>query len=154
NPTLPNGTSCNDGSLCTQTDTCQAGVCTGGNPVVCTASDQCHGVGVCNATSGACSNPSLPNGTACNDGSPCTQTDPCQAGVCTGGNPVVCAPMDQCHAVGFCDPANGTCSNPFLPNGTACSDGNACTQNDTCQVGVCTSGPPVVCTASDQCHGV
>ena len=38
------------------------------------------------------------------------------------------------------------------PNGTACSDGNACTIGDTCQSQVCTPGTPVTCTASDQCH--
>ena len=40
----------------------------------------------------------------------------------------------------------------FDLNGTACNDGNACTTGDSCQAGVCVSGSPVVCTASDQCH--
>ena len=56
-PNAPNGTACNDGNACTQTDTCQAGVCAGANPVVCTASDQCHVAGTCNPTTGVCSNP-------------------------------------------------------------------------------------------------
>jgi MYXO-CTERM domain-containing protein len=146
------GSSCNDGNACTQTDTCQAGVCTGGNPVVCTASDQCHGVGVCNTSTGLCSNPSLPNGTTCSDGNACTQTDTCQAGVCTGGNPVVCTPSDSCHFAGTCSPATGVCSSPPVPNGTVCNDGNGCTQTDTCQSGICAGGNPVVCTPSDQCH--
>ncbi|MBI3391542.1 MAG: hypothetical protein HY027_27730 [Deltaproteobacteria bacterium] len=34
------GASCDDADACTQTDTCQAGTCTGSNPVVCTALDQ------------------------------------------------------------------------------------------------------------------
>jgi hypothetical protein len=38
------------------------------------------------------------------------------------------------------------------PNGTACSDGNACTATDACQSGVCTGSNPVVCAASDACH--
>ena len=33
--TAPDGTACDDGNACTQTDTCQAGVCTGGAPVAC-----------------------------------------------------------------------------------------------------------------------
>ena len=45
-------------------------------------------------------------------------------------------PLDQCHAAGVCNPATGMCSNPNRPNGTACTDGNACTQTDTCQAGV------------------
>ena len=40
------------------------------------------------------------------------------------------------------------------PNGTACNDGNACTQADVCASGSCASGSPVVCTAIDACHDV
>jgi streptogramin lyase len=152
NTASPNGTPCSDGNACTQTDTCQAGACTGGNPVVCTAQDQCHVAGTCNPANGTCSNPNAPNGTVCSDANACTQTDTCQAGVCTGANPVVCTAQDQCHVAGTCNPANGMCSNPNSPNGTPCSDTNACTQTDTCQTGVCTGGNPVVCMAADQCH--
>jgi len=148
----PNGTSCADGDACTQTDTCQGGVCTGANPVVCTAQDQCHVAGVCNPTTGACTNPAAPNGTTCADGDACTQTDTCQAGACTGSNPVVCAAQDQCHVAGTCNPASGVCTNPAKANGSTCNDGSACTQTDTCQAGTCTGANPVVCTAQDQCH--
>ena len=98
----PNGTACDDGNACTQTDTCQSGTCTGSNPVICTALDPCHDSGVCYTGTGVCSNPAKPDGTACDDGIVCTQTDACQAGVCVGtaiscddGNPCTddaCAP--------------------------------------------------------------
>jgi len=149
-----NGTSCNDGNACTQTDTCSAGTCTGSNPVRCTASDQCHDVGSCDPATGACSNPARVDGTNCNDGNACTQTDACLAGACAGGNPVQCTASDQCHSVGTCDPATGTCSNPAKVDGTSCNDGNACTQTDACVAGACAGGNPVQCTASDQCHSV
>jgi len=152
NPPSPDGTTCNDGNACTRTDACLAGVCSGRNPVTCTASDQCHAAGTCDPGSGACSNPALPNGTRCDDGNACTQSDSCQAGACAGSNPVSCTASDQCHTAGACDPASGTCSNPPAPNGTRCDDANACTQGDTCQAGACTSGSPVTCTANDQCH--
>jgi slime mold repeat-containing protein len=152
NPDKANGSACVDGDACTQTDTCQAGVCTGMNPVVCTALDQCHDAGVCDPASGTCSNPDKANGSACNDGDACTRTDTCQAGACTGMNPVVCTALDQCHDAGVCDPASGTCSNPDKPNGSACSDSDACTQTDTCQAGGCVGANPVVCAALDQCH--
>src|SRR5262245_10571889 len=152
NPVKADGATCNDGNACTQTDTCQAGTCTGTNPVVCTAQDQCHDVGICNSTTGTCSNPNKPNGSACSDGNACTQADSCQAGVCTGANPVVCTAQDQCHTPGTCNPATGVCSSPAKANGIACSDGNGCTQNDTCQAGICTGGTPMVCNAPDQCH--
>jgi hypothetical protein len=52
-PNKPDGTTCDDGNLCTQTDTCQAGTCTGGNPVVCVASDPDH-EGFCDKSVGVC----------------------------------------------------------------------------------------------------
>jgi hypothetical protein len=151
-PPLTDGTSCNDGNPCTRADSCQAGVCVGGDPVVCTASDQCHVAGVCDPSTGACGNPTAAEGTACNDGNPCTLTDACVSGACVGGNPVVCGASDQCHVAGLCDPTSGACSNPAAADGTPCSDGSACTRTDACVAGACLGGNPVVCTASDQCH--
>ena len=84
NPAAANGTACNDGNSCTQVDSCQNGTCLGSNPVVCTASDQCHVAGTCNPASGACSNPAAANGTACNDGNSCTVGDVCNGGTCAG----------------------------------------------------------------------
>ena len=86
--------------------------CTGANPVVCAAQDQCHEAGTCNPATGACSSPVKADGASCIDGNACTQTDTCQAGVCTGANPVVCAAQDQCHEAGTCNPATGACSSP------------------------------------------
>jgi hypothetical protein len=144
NPNANDGTSCNDGNLCTQTDTCQGGVCTGGNPINCPAPDQCHDPGTCNPATGTCSNPPAADGTACNDGNLCTQTDTCQSGACVGGNPITCLASDQCHVAGACDPSSGTCSNPPAAAGTACNDGNACTVNDACDgAGVCVAGEDV-----------
>ena len=152
NPTAPNGTACSDGNGCTQTDTCQAGACTGTNPVVCVVTDACHNAGTCSSATGVCSNPAKPNGTACSDGSACTQSDTCQSGLCTGGTPKVCASLDSCHTAGTCNPPTGQCSNPVKPDGSVCSDGNGCTQSDTCVSGACAGGNPVVCTPSDGCH--
>jgi N-acetylneuraminic acid mutarotase len=152
NPAKADGSACSDGNACTQSDSCQAGICTGSNPVVCSASDQCHTAGSCDPATGVCSNPAKADGSACSDGNACTQSDTCQAGACTGSNPVVCSAPDQCHTAGTCDPGTGVCSNPAKADGSTCSDGNACTQSDTCQAGSCTGSNPVVCAASDQCH--
>src|SRR5438128_12329757 len=75
NPNAANGTACSDGNACTQSDSCQNGTCTGSNPVVCTALDQCHDVGTCNTATGICSQPAKANGSTCNDGNACTQSD-------------------------------------------------------------------------------
>jgi hypothetical protein len=152
NPIAADGSACNDNNACTQTDTCQAGACTGTSPVQCAAADQCHVAGACDPQTGSCSNPAAADGTSCTDDSACTQTDSCQAGACVGANPVICSASDQCHDAGVCDPQTGACSNPAAPDGNACSDGSACTQSDTCQSGACVGAAPVVCMPADQCH--
>ena len=120
--------------------------------VVCMASDVCHDVGVCDATTGACTNPAKADGATCSDGNGCTQTDTCQSGTCVGGSPRTCAASDQCHEAGVCDPMTGACTNPPKINGAPCSDGNGCTQTDACLSGVCAGTNLNTCAASDQCH--
>ncbi len=75
NPTRADGFACDDNNLCTQTDSCQNGACTGSSPVVCTAMDECHQVGSCTPATGICSNPAKPDGADCTGGS-------CVGGVC------------------------------------------------------------------------
>src|SRR5690606_10016202 len=131
-------------NACTQTDVCSSGVCTGADPVVCAASDQCQAAGACDPATGLCSGGPLPDGTSCDDGDACSQTDTCQAGSCVGSNPVLCTAFSQCHDVGSCDPATGACSTPAKADGTPCDDGDLCTVDDSCAAGVCVSGDEVV----------
>jgi endonuclease/exonuclease/phosphatase family metal-dependent hydrolase len=144
----PNGSACNDGDACTQTDTWQNGICTGGNPVTCVASDQCHVAGTCNPATGQCDSPAAQDGTSCNDGNACTQTDMCQSGVCSGSSPVVCVASDACHVAGTCNPTTGSCDNPNAPDGTPCNDNIACTLVDTCQGGTCSGNCLPSCGAA------
>ena len=90
---------------------------------------------ICQSGSASCSG--VAEGTTCDDGSACTFHDTCQLGACVSGTPVICTASDQCHDVGACNPANGTCSNPDAADGTACDDGSACTVGDDCGGGVC-----------------
>jgi hypothetical protein len=53
NPVKADGAGCNDGNACTRTDTCQSGVCTGSNPVICNDNNPCT-VDLCDAGSGVC----------------------------------------------------------------------------------------------------
>jgi probable HAF family extracellular repeat protein len=112
------GTSCDDGNLCTQNDSCQAGKCVAGSVVTCTAQDQCHAAGSCNPATGACSNPARLDETPCSDGNACTQGDICIQGSCVPGLSVTCTALDACHPAGTCDPASGVCSNPVSPDPT------------------------------------
>jgi hypothetical protein len=147
------GGSCNDGNACTQTDTCQNGTCTGSNPKVCPAPDQCHNSpGTCNPSDGSCSYQHKLDGTSCNDGNACTQTDTCQGGTCTGSNPKVCPAPDQCqNPPGTCNPSNGDCSYQNKSDGTPCDDSNACTSPDQCISGTCHAGAAVPVDDSNPC---
>ena len=145
------GGSCSDGNACTEHDMCHSGSCQPGASIACVASDSCHIAGSCDPQTGACSQPTVPDATACSDGDACTQQDQCVAGVCTGGSAVACAASDQCHGAGTCDATTGLCSNPALADATACNDGDSCTQHDICLAGAC-HGNPQVCSAADQCH--
>ena len=132
---------------------CQAGQCVGGTPVVCPAQPVPRTRG--SATRARASAPTPEQGPR--DALQRRQrlharTTSARRRQLRGGTPVVCTASDQCHDAGTCNPATGVCSNPAKPNGTACNDGNACTQTDTCQAGVCTGSNPVVCTGPDQCH--
>jgi len=124
-------------------------VCAGADPVVCTA-DQCHAAGTCNPATGLCAKPATNEGQPCDDGNACTRSDTCQTGSCAGADPVICTAVNQCHEVGTCTPATGVCSTPDLPDGTACDDGDACTQSQ-CREGQCAGkfgvGADIVCSA-------
>jgi hypothetical protein len=61
---------------------------------------------------------------------------------------VVCGAVDQCHDAGTCDPGSGLCSNPPKPDGTACSDGDVCTE-DACLAGVCAGANTPVPVVND-----
>ena len=85
--------------------------------VTCTPINQCHAAGICDATTGDCSNPLLDDDTGCDDSNDCTQSDGCVAGVCTGMDPVLvggvpCGPV-SCPPK-YCVPATGECQ--ALPN--------------------------------------
>jgi hypothetical protein len=80
---VADGRGCNDANACTLGDTCHAGACQASSTVTCSALDACHMAGTCAVTTGLCSNPNQPNGTACPGGT-------CSAGSCgpasDGGN--------------------------------------------------------------------
>jgi len=141
-PPHPEGTSCADGDACTQYDSCQQGSCKGSSGKTCPPpGDQCHYQGTCVSPSGVCNYIAKDDGTSCNDGNQCTRTDTCQGGICTGQDPLTCTAGDQCH--GVCNPASGTCESQAKQDGTACSDGDEMTRQDSCQGGSCIAGGSV-----------
>ncbi len=139
NPAAADGIACDDGNRCTQSDTCQSGVCTGANPVVCSALNACHVAGVCDPASGACSNPAVPDGTLC--------SLPNANAACMGG---ACG-VESCPSNrGDCDglSANG-CETVV---GEACSAGvGACVRAG---VTACAAGGGARCDATAGAPGV
>lgn len=116
NPAKENNTTCDDNDACTQTDTCQNGVCIGSDDVVCAALDQCHDAGICDSLTGECSNPEKIDGTKCNDGEELTFNDKCFSGTCSGNiinctidsecqDDDLCNGSEFCHADGKCRPS-------------------------------------------------
>ena len=150
-----NTNGCDDGSACTSRDVCSFGTCSG-TAMICNDGNTCTD-DTCSPSTGCVY---LNNTTACSDGNGCTIGDACGGGSCHAGAPVFCAASDQCHAAGVCDTGTGLCSNPAVPDGTSCDDGNAGTSGDSCQGGVCTGSS---CTSTNDpktkgwykglCHG-
>lgn len=80
-------------------------------------------------------------------GTACTRDGQCASGTCAGG---VCCDRpcaDACHTCSA-PGSQGTCT--ARPDGTACSDADACTTGDRCTGGACVGSP--VCPAPDACH--
>ncbi len=132
-PLEPDGTSCGSGQVCAG-GACAADCFIGGLLYPAGTVDPADACQVCTPASATAAWSSAADGTTCTDGNACTLGDTCQAGSCASGTPVTCTAMDECHAVGTCDPTSGTCSNPALPDGAVCSLG-------TCQAGACTPAP-------------
>ena len=94
------GSACDDSNLCTENDTCAAGVCAGNPAETGTAcGDDCN-AGVCDGATGQCMQEPLPDGTMCDDGDECTDGDSCVAGICQSG-------ADVCEDMGVADMGGG-----------------------------------------------
>lgn len=130
---------------------CQSGVCVTKETKNCGAApDQCKLDGVCDPWTGQCYFPNKPDAAVCDDSNACTVNDRCQSGSCSSA-PLVCPEPspDSCTILLPCDSASG-CKYGNKANGAGCSDGNACTINDSCMDGVCV-GEDVVCPDPKQC---
>ena len=87
-PALADGTPCADGLFCNGEETCQLGECESGEAVSCDDSGNPCTVAVCSELAEACETENLGDGTACDDGDPCTEPDTCQTGSCTPGTDI------------------------------------------------------------------
>ena len=147
--TLP----CDDSSACTTTDTCSAGACVSGPPLVCDDGQFCTGVETCDPASGCqdgvdpdpndgvgCTDDSCDelndvivnavNDANCDDGLFCTGVETCSATLDCQDN----ADPDADDGVGCtddsCDELNDVIVNAV--NDANCDDGQFCTGTETC----------------------
>jgi hypothetical protein len=168
------GNPCSDENACTVGDLCQGGTCKAGAAKSCPGGSVCSEA-TCDVATAKCALQPKPEGTACDDGSPCTSNDACKAGTCQGagtncddGNPCT---LDTCAAGGKCSAtpvgAGGACGqddgNPCTDqacdasggcvtttNSKPCDDANPCTAGDTCGGGACKPGK-AACNPGDPC---
>lgn len=95
-------------------------------------------VGTCQPGVGCVAMP-VNDGLQCDDFQYCTVDTTCSAGVCGGGSPRECAPVNGCYN-GMCDEAADTCVLMPGNDGLACDDNDACTSSTTCSAGICGNG--------------
>ncbi|MCA9517159.1 MAG: hypothetical protein KC635_19595, partial [Myxococcales bacterium] len=143
------GTSCDDGDLCTAGDRCVDGVCGGAADACADLADGCH-TATCDPATGGCAVETLPDGATCDDGDPCTTPGTCDGGTCVAAE-VTCHDLDDVCVVGVCDAARGGCVAAPREGAIACDDGDRCTTGDACSGGVC-AGEAVTCEGADACH--
>ena len=135
-----------DGDACTVGDTCIAGVCAAGKPMVCGDGGPCANVS-CDPAVGECTAENLADGTTCDDGDVCTAAGACQDGDCVPGAVIPCDDDNPCTS-DLCG-ADGGCSS--VANTAGCDDGDACTSEDTCAGAACVGGAPLSCVDGDLC---
>ncbi|MCO4761826.1 MAG: hypothetical protein KC502_09995 [Myxococcales bacterium] len=142
------GAACDaDGSLCTASDKCVAGVCTAGALKDCDDKKACT-IDACDGKTGKCSNTLVPH-LSCDDGNPCTHTDLCDEKGGCAGKKVSCDDGNPCTQ-GACTKDLG-CTSTAVPDGASCDDGNLCTAAGTCVSGQCAGAKAKVCTSNKTC---
>ncbi|MSQ84765.1 MAG: hypothetical protein EXR77_18150 [Myxococcales bacterium] len=153
NAPFAEGAYCDDGSKCSQGETCQNVVCKGGATMPCTDSNPCT-TELCDVKTGDCVYTFVAAGTVCDDGIECT-TSACGGGQCIlVGHSCSCMTATACNDGNPCTTDTCTskkCSHGSAPIATSCSDGSACTLNDLCQGTLCKPGADVVCNDNKPC---
>jgi hypothetical protein len=141
---------CNDLNACNGVETCVAGFCTAGTPIVCDDNNACNGVETCVPSTGECLSGTAP---LCDDGNPCNGSETCDpTSGCVHGTPIDCNDGDPCNGIETCNPLNGQC----VPGVSLCDDHDPCNGIETCDrlTATCHPGIPVQCDDHNPCNGV
>lgn len=126
---------------------CAPFVCNNGSTCKTSCSSTADCVSGFGCSAGVCQATPL-DGTACDDGFPCTANDTYQGGICAGVA-VNCDDGIACTS-DACNPANGSCTH--TPVDALCNDGNVCNGSELCNVEAgCLAGAPIYCDDSNAC---
>jgi hypothetical protein len=121
------GTLCNDGNTCTETDSCNGGSCSGFLKA-CNDFQPCT-TDACVPTQGCVFTPFTGKTGGCDDNDMCTEPDSCVDGKCVGISKVPAATVCQMTS---CNPATGIVTTKPAAQGTTCDDGDPNTVCDMC----------------------
>lgn len=135
------GTSCDDGEVCTTLDKCLDGRCVGAT-VGCDDGNACTD-DTCKPGLGCSFTPR-----SCDDQNACT-TDECKPAIGCVSTPIVCGPVTSVCQVARCDLQLG-CLIEAAGQDVVCSDNDACTTGDRCSGTSCV-GDPVSCDDNNPC---
>jgi len=146
------GTTCDDGNLCTVDDECTAGVCGGTTKDCSDLDDQCQ-EGICDPSDGQCYPDYYDYSESCEaDGDLCT-IDYCDgSGGCVKDYDTDCSYLNNGCQEGACDPSNGKCYADYFELSTHCDNGLWCDGPDHCDgYGSCINIGPPPCDDEDEC---
>lgn len=147
---------------CTASPTNSGGSCdypnNAGNPDPCTPQGSCNSSGACLPGPDLCECRSDADCVAHDNGDKCDGIMRCNLMVAPytcyfdASTVVYCSPAsDTACRKNTCVPATGACGMKDVPDGSLCSDNNACTTSDKCKSGACTDVQQVTCDDGDAC---
>ncbi|MGB0592559.1 MAG: hypothetical protein ACPGU1_22990, partial [Myxococcota bacterium] len=136
------GTPCDDGEVCTVSDTCADGECVSGAVDGCDDSDACT-TDSCVAGQG-CEHTAID----CDDSDACT-TELCSPALGCQYAAILCEAPDAPCKIATCT-SQGGCAVISVEDGVGCDDGDACTSEDSCDGGEC-QGKAQVCLDGLEC---
>lgn len=137
--------SCDDSDVCNGIETCDAGACAKGTPLVCNDGNPCTD-DTCDPSSGCIvtNNDSL----SCADEDVCNGLEGCVLGVCVPGSTLVCDDLNPCTD----DSCESSVGCVFVnDDGNSCDDADACNGIESCIAGTCTEGTALICDDGNSC---
>jgi N-acetylneuraminic acid mutarotase len=143
---LPNGASCdNDGDRCNGVPTCDGWQCQGGTPISVSDNNFCT-EDLCDPATGLVAHLPFSSDFSCDDGRVCDGTQEfCDGnGGCKARVPPPSVDDNNPCTVDQCTEPSGVARHVKVPDGTSCSDGNACNGLDLCKTGVCKPGTAII----------